>query len=232
MELSRKLRDRASRQWRAATDHPFVDGIRTGSLARETFAFYLAQDYVFLVGYCRVFGLAAAKSPDLPTMAFFAELLGATVNTEMDLHRELSAAWGVSSEQLEATPPAPTTQGYVDHLLATAALGELDRIVASLLPCQVGYAEIGAALAAEGADHDDNPYAAWIRTYAAPDFQSLASATSELLDRLASHTGARRHDELYRTFLTSCRYERAFWDMAWQHEEWATGTSAPEAHNG
>lgn len=220
MDLSAELRERASTAWHAATDHPFVDGIRTGSLDRETFAFYLAQDYVFLVGYCRVFGLAAAKAPDLDTMAFFAELLRATVGTEMALHRDLSAGWGVSARDLEETIPAPTTQGYVDHLLATAALGELDRITASLLPCQVGYAEIGAALAAEGADTDDNPYAEWIRTYADPEFQRLAVATADLLDRLGGQAPPARRDDLYATFLTSCRYERAFWDMAWQHQRW------------
>lgn len=220
MDLSAQLRQRAGGQWRAATDHPFVDGIRTGALAPETFAFYLAQDYVFLVGYCRVFALAAAKSPDLTTLSFFAELLGSTVGTEMDLHREMSAGWGVSATDLEATVPAPTTQGYVDHLVATAALGELDRIAASVLPCQVGYAEIGAALAAEGADTPANPYAAWIRTYADPEFQRLATATAGLLDRLGAQAPPARRDHLYATFLTSCRYERAFWDMAWQHQRW------------
>lgn len=227
MSMSEALRAQASTQWRAATDHPFVDGIRTGSLPRETFAFYLAQDYVFLVGYCRVFGLAAAKSPDVPTMAFFAELLDATVGTEMDLHRTLSAGWGVSAAALEGTAPAPTTQGYVDHLLATAALGELDRITASLLPCQVGYAEIGAALVAEGADTDDNPYAPWIRTYADPEFQRLAAATADLLDRLSRQAPPARRDALYATFLTSCRYERAFWDMAWQRQRWPAPTDPP-----
>lgn len=225
MELSTYLRDRAGGRWRAATDHPFVDGIRTGTLAREAFAFYLAQDYVFLVGYCRVFGLATAKAPDLQSMRFFAELLGATVGTEMDLHRELSAGWGVSVRDLEATAPAPTTQGYVDHLLATAALGEIDRIVASLLPCQVGYAEIGQALSAEGADTADNPYAPWIRTYADPEFQRLAAATAALLDRLGADAPPARRDDLFATFQTSCRYERAFWDMAWHRHGWSDAAS-------
>lgn len=220
MELSVELRERASEQWRAATDHPFVDGIRAGSLPRDTFAFYLAQDYVFLIGYCRVFGLAAAKAPDLATMGLFADLLAATVGSEMALHREMSARWGVSADDLEATVPSPTTRGYVDHLLATAALGEIDRIAASLLPCQVGYAEIGAALAREGADTDDNPYAEWIRTYADPEFQRLADATAALLDRFAGDAPPHRRDDLFATFLTSCRYERAFWDMAWEREEW------------
>lgn len=218
--MSAELRQRASSQWQAATDHPFVDGIRAGSLPAETFAYYLAQDYVFLIGYCRVFGLAAAKATDLATMGLFADLLVATVGTEMDLHRSLSARWGVSAQQLEATVPAPTCQGYVDHLLATAALGELDRIAVSLLPCQVGYAEIGRTLAEQGADRAENPYAEWVRTYADPEFQQLAAATAALVDRLGQDSPPARRDELFATFLVSCRYERAFWDMAWEQQRW------------
>lgn len=218
--LSVELRERAGARWRAATDHPFVAGIAAGSLEAETFAYYLAQDYVFLVGYCRVFGLAAAKAPDLATIGLFADLLAATVGTEMELHRSLSARWGVTSEQLEATVPAPACQGYVDHLLATAALGELDRIAVSLLPCQVGYAQIGRSLAEQGADRADNPYREWVRTYADPDFQQLAVDTAALVDRLGRDSPPARREALFETFLVSCRYEQAFWDMAFARQRW------------
>lgn len=218
---SAALRERASRAWRAATAHPFVRGLADGSLPPETYARYLAQDYVFLVGYCRVFALAAAKAPDLAVMATFARLLRETATTEMDLHRAECARYGLSPAALEATEASPTTRGYVDHLLATAALGEVDVIVAAVLPCQVGYAEVGAALAAEGADREDNPYAAWTKTYADPGFQSLARETAALLDRLADGASPARLDRLYDAFLTSCRYESAFWQSAWSGEAWA-----------
>jgi thiaminase (transcriptional activator TenA) len=218
--MAADLIERASGLWSAATDHPFVDGIRTGSLPEATFAHYLAQDYVFLVGYCRVFGLAAAKSPDLATMGFFAELLHETLHTEMDLHREVSAAYGVSRADLEATEPSPTCRGYVDHLLRVAALEGLDAIATSLLPCQLGYAQIGRQLAEEGADRDGNPYAGWIRTYADPGFQALAGRVADLVDATTAHAAPARADELFEVFAASCRYEHAFWDAAWARESW------------
>jgi thiaminase/transcriptional activator TenA len=191
-------------------------------LPQKTFAYYLAQDYVFLVGYCRVFGLAAAKAPDLDTMGFFATLLHETLHTEMDLHRELSASYGVSVTELEATEPSPTCRGYVDHLLRVAAMEPIDAIAVSLLPCQLGYAEIGRALAEEGADTDDNPYAGWIRTYADPGFQSLAAQVAQLVDRTAAAAHHRRADQLFEVLATSCRYEHAFWDAAWARERWGS----------
>jgi thiaminase (transcriptional activator TenA) len=221
---SQELIDRASDLWSAATDHPFVDGIRTGSLPRETFAYYLAQDYVFLVGYCRVFGLATAKAPDLETMGFFSTLLHETLHTEMDLHRELSATYGVSAQQLEATEPSPTCRGYVDHLLRVAALDGIDAIATSLLPCQLGYAQIGQTLQEEGADTPNNPYAEWIRTYADPQFQALAHDVAALVDRTTAGADADRRDQLFEIFAASCRYEHAFWDAAWAHETWENRT--------
>lgn len=220
MSVAARLRAAAADEWTAATDHPFIDGIRHGTLARQTFAYYLAQDYVFLVGYCRVFGLAAAKAPDLATMGLFASLLHATSHTEMDLHRQVSATYGVSAADLESTTASPTTRAYVDHLLATAALEGLDAIAVSLLPCQLGYAEVGKALADEGADHDDNPYRDWIRTYADPEFQRLATTVADVVDRTARDADARRMARLRQVFVTSCRYECAFWDAAWRHERW------------
>jgi thiaminase len=46
--------------------------------------------------------------------------------------------------------PAPVTHGYTRHLLTVAYGGSIADIVAAVLPCQLGYEEIGTALAGEG----------------------------------------------------------------------------------
>ena len=55
------LRGAAAPIWEAELRHPFVRGIADGSLAVEKFQFYLCQDYLFLIEYCRVFALACAN---------------------------------------------------------------------------------------------------------------------------------------------------------------------------
>ncbi|WEL17085.1 Transcriptional activator TenA [Halorhabdus sp. SVX81] len=67
-------------------------------------------------------------------MGRFAELLDATINTKMDLHREYAADFGISEAELEATEP-PTVQGHTDFLVRTAAIGTFGDTVAALLPC-------------------------------------------------------------------------------------------------
>ena len=55
------LRLKAEPIWRKELQHPFVRGLADGSLPVERFRFYLRQDYVFLIDYCRVFALASRE---------------------------------------------------------------------------------------------------------------------------------------------------------------------------
>ena len=81
-------------------------------------------------------------------MAMFADAAQfETLNTEMDLHRGYCAKFGISATEMEAAPMAPTTHAYTRHLLDVAQVGTLADIVAGVLPCQWGYAEIGTTLA-------------------------------------------------------------------------------------
>ena len=144
------IRIKAQPIWDRELKHPFVRGLADGTLSFDRFRFYLAQDYLFLVEYCRVFALAAAKARDLQTIGLFTRLLDETLNTEMQLHRDYCRRLGIAESDLERITPAPVTHGYTRHLLTVAYGGSIADIVAAVLPCQLGYAEIGTALAGEG----------------------------------------------------------------------------------
>ena len=47
-----RLRDAAGTVWQDYTHHPFVEGLRDGTLPRKAFLGYLVQDYVFLIHFC------------------------------------------------------------------------------------------------------------------------------------------------------------------------------------
>ncbi len=217
--LSVQLRRTADPIWQAQREHPFLRGIADGTLALERFSFYVRQDYLFLVEYARLLALGAARSPDLATMTRFAELTTEILTTEMDLHRSFAAELGISAGELEAELPSPTTQGYTDFLVRTAAQGDFGELAAALLPCMWGYAEIGQGLAAEGRSPDDR-YARWVEMYASPEFGELADWCRGLVDRLGAALGEGGAARLERAFLVSSRYELAFWEMAWNGERW------------
>src|SRR3989337_4484565 len=98
--FSREMRQKADPLWRAIFGHPFVRGIGDGSLSRDRFEFYLKQDYAYLIDFSRVFAVASAKSPALAEMGTFANLLHATLNLEMELHRKTCAAFDIPAQEL------------------------------------------------------------------------------------------------------------------------------------
>ena len=217
--FSARLRRLADPVWRAQHEHPFVRGIGDGSLDLERFRHWVRQDYRFLVEYCRLFGLAAARAPDLDTLVRFADLLQTTARTEMDLHRAYAAELGIAPAALEREPMAPTTRAYTDFLVRVAATGDFAELAAALLPCMWGFAEIGQALAARGLPAEPR-YAKWVRMYADPEFAALAGWCRELVDRLAAGANSATRGRMEESFLTSSRYEYLFWEMAWSRETW------------
>jgi len=218
--FTRAIRIKAQPIWDCELKHPFVRGLADGTLSIDRFRFYLAQDYLFLVEYCRVFALAAAKAHDLQTIGLFTGLLDETLNTEMQLHSDYCQRLGIAKADLERTAPTPTTHGYTRHLLTVAYSGSIADIVAAVLPCQLGYAEIGTSLAGACRSGANPKYAEWIRTYSSQEFIAGADKLASLLDDLTGGWPARELGSLEALFLTSSRYEYLFWEMAWNQSSW------------
>ena len=65
------IEQRAQPIRQAILNHPFVQGIGRGDLDPERFKFYITQDYAYLIDYARVLALAAARAPQLDTMAWY-----------------------------------------------------------------------------------------------------------------------------------------------------------------
>jgi thiaminase (transcriptional activator TenA) len=217
--LSERLLQKVAGIWEAQHQHPFVRGIGDGTLGLDRFEFWLRQDYVFLIEYARLLGLAAARSPNWETMLRFATLLKETLETEMSLHRAYAAEFGINHEELEQESCAPATRAYTDFLLRVATTGDFVELVAALLPCIWGFSEIGRQLATQPAPGEKR-YAKWIAMYSSREFAELAQWCRDLLDRLAAGLPERDLQKLEAAFLTSSRYEWQFWEMAWKMERW------------
>ena len=92
ISFSDELRAKYAEMWEREQNHPFVVGIGDGSLPVENFRYYMRQDYIFLVAYCRALSLAVAKAPTIEDMGWFARLIHETLNTEMALHVKIGRA--------------------------------------------------------------------------------------------------------------------------------------------
>jgi thiaminase/transcriptional activator TenA len=188
-----------------ALEHRLVRGLADGTLPRPTFEGYIVQDAFFLEAFARAYALALARCPDRHGLHDFFDLLAGALD-EVRLHASFLKRWGV---QVGDALPAGATLGYTDFLLSTAALGGVGETCAAMTPCMRLYAYLGKSLAAAGAATRQNPYAEWVRTYAAPEFEALAARLEGLLDRYAVDSSAVR--TVYRRAMS---LEVAFFEAA------------------
>ncbi len=212
-----RWRAEAGDDWRAYTQHAFVEGLRAGTLPRAAFLHYLAQDYLFLIHFSRAWAFAVVKAGSLAEMRHAASTVDRLINHEMDLHVRTCREAGIAEEQLFSGREEVENLAYTRFVLDGGLSGDFLDLITGLAPCVLGYAEIGARLAATAAPN--NPYADWIATYAGEPYQETCRAVGALLDSAtAARLGAEpernpRWEALSRRFSTAVRLEVGFWDM-------------------
>ena len=175
MSRSAELRAAAAEVWEAQHAHPFVRGIGDGTLDEERFRFYVRQDYLFLIDYGRLLSLGAARAPRLAEMRRFAALAQGVLETEMTLHVGFAERWGIAAAELEARAvAAPATRGVLRLPAADRGARRLRRAVRGAAAVHVGLRGDRRCWLARGAPEHAG-YAAWIATYADPEFQDAGA---------------------------------------------------------
>ncbi|MEV8273691.1 bifunctional hydroxymethylpyrimidine kinase/phosphomethylpyrimidine kinase [Microbacterium sp. NPDC077184] len=194
---------------RAAIDAlPFVRGLGDGTLARDEFTAYLAQDALYLRDYARVLAEASRRAPDQEAQAFWALGAHGALAAEMQLHE----SWLGESAGTDAVTPAPVTVAYLDHLLAVAARGDYAVLIAGLLPCFWLYQDVGTRLHA--LSHADHPYRSWLDTYGDAAFAASTARAIEIVTTAAAAADEGTRAAMLGAFLRSSRHEVAFFAEA------------------
>lgn len=206
----------AATAWQDYTHHAFVEGLGDGSLPRTAFLHYLIQDYVYLVHYARAWSLAVVKAETLEEMKICARTVDALVNHEMSLHVETCAAEGIDEATLFAAPEAVENLAYTRFVMDAGVQGDFLDLMAALAPCVMGYGEIGLRLA--GSKAPDTPYAAWIATYADPEYQAVCARVGAMIDaavarRVGDLSKSPRAAALQDRFTKATKLEVGFWQM-------------------
>ncbi|MGJ9414380.1 TenA family protein [Aeromicrobium sp. CF4.19] len=211
----------ASGWFGAIVEHPFVVELGDGSLPEEAFTRYLVDDAHYLDRYARVLAQLAVRGAGVRDVELFASAATGAVVAERELHTGWLGSRGLDPDAPGVAEPSPTCRAYTGFLLEMAVSAPFDVAVAAVLPCFRVYAEVGRHLAAEVGD--DHPYAAWIRTYADPEFDAAVRRAEDCLDRVT-----RDEPAVIDAYLTATRFEWMFWDAAWRGERWpGSGRTSP-----
>jgi thiaminase (transcriptional activator TenA) len=211
--VSEQLRDASEPMWSQLSEHPFAAELAAGSLAPERFRYYVEQNLLYLPQYARVMALGAAKSRGQRELELFAGALRQVVEVEMPENRRLlDRVIELGAEDRGgAYEPAPANLAYTGWLLAMAfAAGPVETLVA-VLPCTWSYGEIGRRLAADAAEHP--VYRAWIGFFAGDEYSTVVERMRRDVDELAAASAL---EPLRAIFNTGVRFERRFWDTAYE----------------
>ncbi|KZT74039.1 hypothetical protein DAEQUDRAFT_660774 [Daedalea quercina L-15889] len=219
--LTRVLIESCRETWKAYVQHEFVKQLGQGILARECFLHFIKQDYLYLRYYARAYALLAAKSS---TFSSIQAATGTIINVlnEVSMHRDYCAQWGITEDELKATPESPATTAYGAFILDTGLQGDSARLIMALAACLLGYGEVGLWLKKEAAQPNSwvklegNPYQKWIDDYSGEVYQKavkLGLATIEVM-AVADPPSSVRFQEWQSTWERCVRLEKGFWDMS------------------
>jgi len=197
---------------------PFNEELAAGVLARDRFQGYIVQDAIYLGQFSRALAIAAARAPDGATLQSFARSAANAVAVEQRLHEDYLRAFGLDPGQIAAAEASPDCLAYTSYLMAAAYREPWEVFVAALLPCFWVYWEVGCAIAQRAAS--DNPYRAWIDTYADEGFGATVKGVIAVADRAAETTTPVFRQRMLAAFVRACQYEWLFWDGAYRRRAW------------
>ena len=212
MSFTQQLIQQAQPHWNAYVNHDFVQQLEQGTLPLQNFQHYLKQDYLYLLQYNRAFTLAIYKADNFKQMEIAHQSVAALLH-EIQLHIGFCKEWGIDEKQLLNTPESAACVAYTRYVLDCGITGGLAELYAAIMPCAIGYAEIGRTLAQRGLSPANNPYQIWIDTYASEEFQQASQALADNLDLLCQDISSAQRQKLQHIFTTATRMEVAFWQM-------------------
>jgi thiaminase (transcriptional activator TenA) len=216
--FSRAAWEQNARRYELIRTMPFNAQLAAGTLSEARFKHYITQDAHYLIGFGRALTLAAAKAPDPDRIVQFAKSAEGAIVVERALHGSFFERYGITPAIFAQTPLSPACHHYVSYLLATAYAEPYEVLLGALLPCFWIYAEVGRDIHARA--HPDNPYQAWIDTYAGEEFHSAVRAVIGATDEVARDAAPSLRARMHAAFTRATQLEWVFWDSAFRLETW------------
>ncbi len=213
--ISTELWEAIEDRYQRILEHPFIEGLKAGTLSKEVFAFYIGQDSLYLQQFGRALALLGARSDDSQHLLEFSRFAANGVEVERSMHEDLAKRFAVDAKPSEMSP---TCRNYTSFLLSTCALQDRAEGVAAVLPCFWIYREVGKHIHREAAEA--NPYQEWIDMYVSEEFDELVQKAISIADQLATEASSELRGRMKMAFVQGARYEWMFWDSAYRLEEW------------
>jgi len=195
--------------------HDFVKDLMAGTLSKEVFGFYVNQDTLYLSEYTKVLSQVGIKCYEAEETQFYLESATGIIEVEKALHKLFLKEEYLSSE------PSPTCELYNSYMARIVNNYSVEVGLAAVLPCFSIYKEVGDYVLVNQSNKENNPYQAWIDTYAGEEFATSVAKAIDITNKYAETASAENLKLMEEVFLKTSKLEWMFWDSAYRQEKWA-----------
>lgn len=200
--------------WERILNHRFLKETRDGTIAHETFATWMRQDYLFVEAAIPFIAALLPKAP-LEHRGALAQTLPVLEN-ELELFRDRAETAGVSLKDVQ---PSFVNHAYVQFLLASAFTRSYAQAFTVLYVAEKAYYDSWMVVREE-IDQGSTWYP-FVENWTSDAFKGWVDFLAAKLDALAEDVGAGEREGMVELFELTAKYELAFWEMA------ATGAGWP-----
>lgn len=194
--------------------HGFVNELMAGSLPTPMFQYYIQQDALYLADFSRALNQLAARSVSTDDVLQFTQFAQNAILVERVLHETYFSIYTIEPTSTKM----PACFAYTNYLLATTSLQSVAVGAAAVLPCFWIYRQVGKYIYQRAIQ--ENPYRAWIDTYAGEAFDESVNKMLTITDRLAEMAGPTEQKLMQDAFRTSSQLEWYFWNDAYTQNRW------------
>ena len=179
----------------------FIRELIHGTLPQKKFAYYLAQDLLYLKKDNEALMIVAEKTPLKHQNLFFKKLADDGIKMEVIMRNEYLELFEVE----EATKQSPVFKNYSEFILFHANHSTFNVAIAALLPCFWIYSEYGKIIRLNAIP--DNPYQKFIDMYSGPEFTGYDKKFIEIVDEEAKKASEEERETMRDVFIKATQYE-------------------------
>jgi thiaminase/transcriptional activator TenA len=213
MNFTQQLWESVSPLYSAIISHPFNEELAAGTLEGRRFRYYIQQDALYLLDFARALSVIAGRAEQTEHVLRYIRFAEGAIVVERALHGQYFQQFGISDAGLEKSPACFS---YTNYLLATCFGQPYQVGMAAVLPCFWIYREVGNYIHRH--HQPNNPYQAWIDTYAGEAFAAVVEDAIRITEEVARESSQGVKKQMQEAFVYSSRLEWLFWDSAYRLE--------------
>lgn len=217
MSFSESLYAQAEPEWKNLLEHPFIQGMKDGTLDERLFRNYMIQDYLYLTEYVKIIAVTLTRAKTLDEIKFLSEMLSQTVNELDQVHLVNMKRLGISAEEVRHASDQKERTDYLSFMMEQAASFDVLTGLVVLLQCSWSYAYIAEQIVRQDPDVvNRSVYGSWFASYDAMEYKTANQHLTDMVDCCAIGIEEEEKKRLTTLFVRCNAFEHAFWDMLYR----------------